>query len=177
MENSWFAIRTFHNQEQRLSRFLTESNCVHFVPMKLTQASVPGNEAPKTQLVPAVHNLLFVQKMGDQQQTLELLKQSSIPFTVFRLPGSDQIAEIPECEMVEIRTFCDPQFNTNIYLSPDEADAVVGKEVRVINGPFKGSIGRLVRKKKQYYLLKVITGMGVMVRIPRWYCEPLKKSE
>ena len=33
--------------------------------------------------------------------------------------------------------------------------------------------GKLVRKSKQYYFLKVIIGVGVMVRIPRWYCEPV----
>ena len=54
-----------------------------------------------------------------------------------------------------------------------EAEAMVGKEVRVIKGPFKGSIGRLVRKQKQYYFLKIVTGMGVMVHVSRWYCEPL----
>ena len=40
-------------------------------------------------------------------------------------------------------------------------------------GPFKGSVGKLVRRNKQYYFLKIVTGLGIMVRISRWYCEPL----
>ena len=55
-----------------------------------------------------------------------------------------------------------------------EAEAMVGKEVRVIAGPFKGTVGRLVRKHKQYYFLKSVIGMGVMLRISRWYCEPIQ---
>ena len=29
--------------------------------------------------------------------------------------------------------------------------------------PFKGAVGRLVRKHKRYYFLKAVIGMGVMV--------------
>lgn len=173
-EKSWLAVRTFNCQEQKISRFLTEKNCVHFIPMKVAMAPRKDNEAPKRVLVPAVHNLLFVQKMESQQQTVQLLKECGIPVNVYRLPGASRYCEIPDREMVELRTFCDPQFNTTIYLDQEEAEEMIGKKVRVVKGAFKGSIGQLVRKKKKYYLLKIITGMGVMVHISRWYCEPIE---
>ena len=68
---------------------------------------------------------------------------------------------------------CDPQYKTTVFMTQGEAEVMVGKDVRVTNGPFKGTIGRLVRKHKQYYFLKAFIGMGVMVRISRWYCEPI----
>ena len=77
--------------------------------------------------------------------------------------------------MVELRMLCDPQYKTSVFMSQGEAEAMVGKEVRVVAGPFKGSTGRLVRKNKQYYVLKSVIGMGVMVRVSRWYCEPIEK--
>jgi len=58
-------------------------------------------------------------------------------------------------------------------MTQDEAENLIGKEVRVTVGPFKGSVGKLVRRNKQYYFLKIVTGLGIMVRISRWYCEPL----
>ena len=58
-------------------------------------------------------------------------------------------------------------------MTQGEAEATLGKDVRVINGPFKGAVGRLVRKNKQYYFLKIVIGIGVMVRVSRWYCEPI----
>ena len=74
-----------------------------------------------------------------------------IPVSPFRYPGSDIIYEIPSREMIEFRMFSDPQFNTSVFFTQAGAEELVGKEVRVINGPFKGSIGRLIRKKKHCY--------------------------
>ena len=102
-----------------------------------------------------------------------MLSECDIPVSVFRKPGVRDFCEIPAQEMVELRMLCDPEYETSVFLTEGEADAMVGKEVRVVNGPFKGSVGRLVRKNKQYYFLKTVIGMGVMVRVSRWYCEPL----
>ena len=172
-EQPWYALRTFNCQEKKVSRFLAEKGIVHFIPMSLRAVKSKDNETEKRILVPAIHNLLFVQKQGSQQQMLQLFKECTIPVSLFRHPGSDIICEIPAREMIELRMLCDPQFNTSVFYTQAEAEELVGKEVRVINGPFKGSIGRLIRKKKNYYFLKIVVGMGVMVRISRWYCEPL----
>ena len=104
---------------------------------------------------------------------LQLFKECAIPVSPFRHPGSDIICEILVREMIEFRMLCDPKFNTSVFFTQAEEEGLVGKELRVINGPFKGSIGRLIRKKKNYYFLKIVASMGVMVRISRWYCEPL----
>lgn len=169
----WYAIRTFNCQEQKVSRFLTEQGCIHFIPMTVTLSKVKGNETSKRILVPAIHNLLFIKKMDTQKQTLQLLKECPIPISVFRNPGENKLCEIPERDMIELRMLCDPQFNDSVYMTQNEAENMIGKEVRVVAGTFKGSIGKLIRRNKHYYFLKIVTGIGVMVRISRWYCEPL----
>ena len=78
--------------------------------------------------------------------------------------------------MIELRMLCDPCFETSTFMSQPEAEAMIGKEVRVVAGPLKGSTGRLVHKNKQFYFLKTVIGMGVMVRISRWYCEPINSQ-
>ena len=172
--SSWYALRTFNCQEQKVSRFLTSRECSHFIPMKVVMSKPKDNESPKKVLEPAIHNILFVQKNGTQQEMLELLSECSVPVRIFRYPGVNEFCEIPDSEMMELRMFCDPQYqNISEFLTQDEAENMVGKEVRVTKGSFKGSIGRLVRRQKQYYFLKIVTGMGVMVRISRWYCEPV----
>ena len=52
----------------------------------------------------------------------------------------------------------------------------VGKEVRVVHGPFAGITGRLVRKRNEYYFIKTMMEVGVMLRISRWYCEPVPEK-
>ena len=178
-DQPWYAVRTFNCQEQKVSQFLTEHNLVHFIPMTYSHVlkkSKEGEEeenAAKRVLVPAVHNLLFIQKSGSPKQLLRTLKESVVPISIFRRPGEQEFCEIPARDMLDVRMLCDPQFKTSEFITQGEAEAMVGKDVRVINGPFKGAIGRLVRKHKQYYFLKAVIGMGVMVRISRWYCEPI----
>lgn len=168
----WYAIRTFNCQEQKVSRFLTEKGYMHFIPMTLSKETKEG-ETPKQILVPAVHNLLFVQRKETSKQLIKDLSECHTPVSIFRNPGEQHPCEIPTIDMVNIRMLCDPKYKTSVFMTQPEAEAMIGKEVRVVAGPFKGSTGRLVRKNKQYYFLKSIIGMGVMVRISRWYCKPL----
>lgn len=175
-ENPWFAVRTFNCQEQKVSRYLTEKGLIHFIPMTYLQIkSASGEECPETKpiLVPAVHNLLFVQKVTSQKEMIQLLKECPVPVSIFRQPGEEKCCEISARDMIELRALCDPQYKTSIYVTQGEAEAIIGKDVRVVQGPFKGAVGRLVRVHKQFYFLKAVIGMGVMVRVSRWYCEPL----
>ena len=79
------------------------------------------------------------------------------------------IVTVPLSSQVSFPRFVVP----SVFMTQGEAEAMVGKDVRVINGPLKGTVGKLVRKQKQYYFLKAFIGLGVMVRISRWYCEPI----
>ncbi len=168
----WYAVRTFKCQEQKVSRYLAQRDYVHFIPMTLVKKVVEDGKVKKV-LVPAVHNLLFVRKKGTQKEMMQILSECEIPVSVFRQPGVRDFCEIPAHEMVELRMLCDPEYETSVFLTEGEAETMAGKDVRVVNGPFKGSVGRLVRRNKQFYFLKIIVGMGVMVRVSRWYCEPL----
>lgn len=171
-QSPWYALRTFNCQEQKVSRFLSSKGCEHFIPMTFAP-SEEGTEGPPL-LTPAVHNLLFMQKCGTAHETASLLSECPVPVSIFRHPGDKEFCEISSLEMSELRMLCDPRFTGSVYMPPSEADILVGKEVRVVQGPFKGSTGKLVRKNKLYYFLKVFVGMGVMVRISRWYCEAIQ---
>lgn len=179
VRNTWYALRTFHRLEQKVSLFLEENHLQHFIPMVYsTKMAKPktdeeGADSMKPELVPAVHNLLFVKKTISQRQMEKILSGCTTPVHVFRQPGDRRLCEISDRDMVEFRMLCDPKFEQSIFMTQGEAETLVGKKVQVIAGPFKGLVGRLVRKKKQYYFLKSVVGMGVMVRISRWYCAPI----
>ena len=177
---TWYALRTFNRQEKKVSLFLTEQQLQHFIPMAYSTRMVQPKEDKddaaepvKPILVPAVHNLVFVRKSLSQKEMLKALAECMTPIYVFRNRDNHRPCEISEREMLELRMLCDPQFEQSVFVTQAEAEAMVGKEVRVVAGPFQGTVGRLVRKKKQYYFLKTFIGMGVMVRISRWYCEPI----
>lgn len=172
----WYAVRTFNCQEHKVSRFLTEKEWVHFIPMTYVQTAISNEGEEKKSkpiLVPAVHNLLFIQQKSDEKEVFRILKECPVPVSVFRNPGEGKPCTISSRDMEELRQLCDPQYKTAVFMTQGEAEAMVGKDVRVVNGPFKGAVGRLVRKNKKFYFLKAVIGMGVMVRISRWYCEPI----
>jgi hypothetical protein len=127
-------------------------------------------------LIPAIHNLVFVQRKETQKQLITDLSEFSIPTSIFRNPGTKKLCEILAIDMVEFRMLCDPQYQTSVFMTQSKAEAMIGKEVRVVAGPIKGLTGKLVRKNKQYYFLKAVIGMGVMVRVSRWYCEPIDSA-
>ena len=98
-------------------------------------------------LIPAIHNLVFVQRKETQKQLITDLSEFSIPTSIFRNPGTKKLCEIPAIDMVEFRMLCDPQYQTSVFMTQSEAEAMIGKEVRVVAGPFKGLTGKLVQKK------------------------------
>ncbi|MEG2599834.1 MAG: UpxY family transcription antiterminator [Muribaculaceae bacterium] len=171
-QSAWYAIRTFNCQEFKISKFLESKKYDYFIPMTFSD-KFTDEEMPKRMLTPAVRNLIFLKKTAKQSEIATTLSECETPISVLKKLGSNTFCEIPAKDMLELRTLCDPKFTASIFMTQAEADVMIGKEVKVVAGPFNGCIGRLVRKDKKYYLLKSVIGMGVMVHVSRWYCEPI----
>ena len=169
---TWYAIRTFNCQELRLGEFLTEKGKEYFIPM--TYAEKKNREGKsKRILVPVVHNLLFLRKDEPQKRLMHTLSECNLPMMVFRKEGTSDWYEIPDAQMVEFRSLCDPNFKDTLFMTSEEAEAKPGKLVEVIHGPFAGMTGKLHRVKNSYFFIKTLVGVGVMLRISRWYCKVL----
>ena len=125
------------------------------------------------ELVPAVHNLLFMPKVADGKAQVLALRNCPYPVRIIRKQDSEGFYEIPDRQMVEFRAICDPDYTNTIYASREFADDRPGKRVRVIQGPFKGMEGKLVRYKNRFYIVITLVNLGVFLRISRWYCEPI----
>lgn len=171
--HTWYALRTFNCQELKLSDYLDESGKEHFIPMTYVERRLRDGKT-KRLLVPVVHNLIFLKKDASQSQTLKLLSDAPVPVHVFRSEATSECYEIPDREMWEFRLLCDPSFDGSLFVTQEEAEARPGKEVRVVHGPFAGFTGKLHRMNKEYYFIKAVAGIAVMVRIPRCFCRVLK---
>ena len=168
--NCWYAIRTFNCKEMQISEFLKEKGLNNFVPMAFTTKFDKDSEKPHRVLVPVIHNYLFLQKTLPEKEILELIKDCPYPMVILKSAETKASYEISDAEMAEFRLLCDPQFDNSIFMKSDEAEAKPGKDVVVIHGPFTGVRGKLYRVKNDYYLVKAFVGIGVMLRISRWYC-------
>ena len=169
----WYALQTFFRKEREVEDFLKEKGYAPFVP-KLYRERVDASGQKHRELVPAVHNLLFMPKVADGKEQVLALRDCPYPVRITRKPDSEGFYEIPDRQMVEFRAICDPDYTNTIYASREFADDRPGKRVRVIQGPFKGMEGKLVRYKNRFYIVITLVNLGVFLRISRWYCEPIK---
>ena len=168
----WYAIRTFNCQELKVSDFLTEHGKEHFIPMTYAERQTRQGKV-KRMLVPVIHNMLFVRKDEGERSMSKLFNECPVPLNVLRKEGTTEYYKIPDAQMVEFRALCDPNFSGTLFMSGEDAEAKPGKEVRIVHGPFIGMTGKLCRVKNNYYFVKVLAGIGVMIRISRWYCQVL----
>ena len=124
-------------------------------------------------LTPAVHNLLFIEKEFTEKELLERVKDCTIPFLLVRDRSTRRCYEIPDHEMLEFRAVCDPNYKGTLYVDTVTAEARPVQAVRVIRGPFAGLEGKLTQYKKSYYVVVTLATIGVMLHIPKWYCEKI----
>lgn len=171
-ERIWYAIQTFHCKEEQLGKYLAESKLNYFIPMRYGER-VTSDGKRKRILVPAIHNLLFVEKTVEDKKLLSIASESPVPFLLIRHRETRKICEIRDREMIELRAICDPNYEGTLFVDVSLAETRPGSRVRVINGPFKGLEGKLSRYKGRSYVVVMVASLGVMVHIPRWYCEKI----
>jgi len=172
--NCWYAIRTFNCMEMEISEFLRKKDLINFVPMTYAEKFEKNEVKPKRIFVPVIHNYIFLQKTKPEKEICKILNKCQLPLSVIKKESTCNFYEITEQEMNEFRLLCDPQFDNSVFMERDEAEAKPGKDVIIIHGPFEGIKGKLYRKDDNFYFIKTLVGIGVMVRISRWYCKVLK---
>ena len=169
---AWYAVQTFYCKEEHLGKYLEKKGVNYFIPMRyIEHETLDGKKHRK--LTPAVHNLLFIEKEFTEKELLERVKDCTIPFLIVRDRSTRRCYEIPDCEMLEFRAVCDPNYKGTLYVDTVTAEARPGQAVRVIRGPFAGLEGKLTQYKKSYYVVVTLATIGVMLHIPKWYCEKI----
>ena len=169
----WYALQTFYQKEQQVSDYLKEKGLSLFIPMLYREHLLPDGKK-RRELVPAVHNLLFLRKDSTDIALRQLLAGCIYPVRILCHPQSDKYYEIPDAQMIEFRAICDPGYTGTIYSTREFAEARPGQPVRVIHGTFKGLTGKLVRYKNRSFVVITLATLGVFVHIPKWYCEKIE---
>ena len=161
---AWYAVQTFYCKEEHLGKYLEKKGVNYFIPMRyIEHETLDGKKHRK--LTPAVHNLLFIEKEFTEKELLERVKDCTIPFLLVRDRSTRRCYEIPDCEMLEFRAVCDPNYKGTLYVDTVTAEARPGQAVRVIRGPFAGLEGKLTQYKKSYYVVVTLATIGVMLHI------------
>ena len=152
----WFALRATYSRELKIRDSLSEKGVRTFVPMMWRKKEVGGKVEKK--LVPAVSSLCFVYwtKPGIDAYIRSFGETSPVHYYWDRTVNRPLI--IPEKAMEDFITVSSSMDEDLVYLTEITDRLREGQTVEVIDGPFKGVTGKVVRIKKNRRVLVELPG-------------------
>lgn len=160
----WFAMSAPYRRERIAKEFLESKGIECFVPMK-TALVEKRNGTKQRQLVPAIHNLVFVHT---DKETIKNLKQGVNFLQYHTRPMNDKNVPIivPDSQMQQFIAVTQAGNDSLTYLRPDEIDLAKGTKVRVHGGAFDGTEGLFVkvqgkRSRRVVLLIEGVTAVAL----------------
>lgn len=139
----WFAMSSPYRRELKARDFLKSKGVECFVPMRYALTE-KRNGIKNRQLVPAIHNLIFVRTTNER---IKSLKQGVDFLQYLTRPenGKNVPVTVPDREMQQFITVTEKSNEELIYLNPEEIDLKKGTRVRVHGGAFDGTTGMFIK--------------------------------
>lgn len=138
----WFAMRATYRRELKVKAQLEEIGMTTFIPMRY---SVSGRgRQKKRELVPVIHNLIFVYAVPSQLQQVKI----SMPYLQYIIDTrSRQKIVVPDVQMRRFIEVAGTYDDHLLYFQPEELNLAKGTKVRIIGGQFEGYEGVFVKVK------------------------------
>jgi transcription antitermination factor NusG len=154
---SWFAIRVTYGRELKFKKLLEEAGFQVFVPMRRKKVEKDGKTAVVT--VPAVSNLCFVNSERDLLDSfLHSFGEASWGHYIWDKVTRKPII-VPDKAMEDFIKVSLVMSDDILYLRDITFKLREGQKVRVIDGPFKGVEGTVVRIKRSRRIVVELPGM------------------
>ena len=141
--NRWFALRVTYGRELQAKEALDGLSIRSFVPMRYEY--VIHNRKRERKLVPAVSNLLFA---FTRKAIIDDLKHTTLPYLryIMKHDGENRQPLTVRDDDMENFIRVARQVEEDIrYVNAGDYDLKAGERVRVIGGPFVGTVGTLVK--------------------------------
>lgn len=152
MENRWYALRATYSRELKVQSSLNELGVRTFVPMMWKKVS------DQKKLVPAVNNLCFVYWNRTSIDSYISSYGDKSPVNYYWDRTRNQPLVIPHQAMEDFIKVASSMDEDLIYLTEITEKLREGQKVEVIEGPFKGVVGKIVRIKKNRRVLVELPG-------------------
>lgn len=169
----WHAIRVTYGRELKFQTLLNESGFETFVPMTVKTFERNGKKESKT--LPAVSNLCFVR--ADQQSLYAFLKSmgEGCPARFIWDKSTRNPLVIPDKSMRDFILVSRTMLEDTIYLNEVNSKLREGQKVKVVDGPFKGIEGKIVRIRKSRRVMVELPGMLAIATtyVPNEFIEPV----
>ena len=153
----WFAIRVSYGRVLKFCAGLEEIGVEYFVPMTRKKTVKDGKTVTLT--VPAVSNLCFVRstKAGIDDYLKGLGENRPAHFMWDKSTRNPII--VSDKSMADFMQICQVMSDETLYLKDITAKLHEGQKVRVVEGPFKGIEGTIVRIKRSRRVVVELPGL------------------
>lgn len=160
----WWAMSAPYQRELKAKAELESKGIENFIPMRY-QAVKKRDGSMARELLPAIHNLIFVRGSRPEIQSV---KQGVLYLQWLTRPmdGKNVPLTVPDRDMERFIEVTETFNEHLIYLRPEEVDLQKGTPVRILGGQFNGMEGTFVkvrgaRKKRVVVMLKGIIGVAL----------------
>ncbi len=168
----WYALQVFHHKENALRQHLEGKGVGCFLPMRYAEHTDTEGRAKRT-LVPAIHNLLFVQcGQGEEPALAETLQASPYASRVYTKTDRGWCgicrAEKAEPHAASIR-------NLRGTVRRGRISGRTRRNARLRRPqPAQRYQWKVGKTQAGSYVVLIAVSIGVMVQVSKWRCHPSK---
>ena len=153
----WYAMRVTYGRELKLKEHLSELEVNNFIPMQYKDVMKFGQRQKK--LVPAVHNLIFIQSSREYIDSLKKQVDGVTPMRYMIDKATHLPIVIPEREMNDFIAVAGTLDEQLIYMKDVNAGIQKGDRVQITTGRFAGIEGDVLRIKRDRRVVVTIKGV------------------
>lgn len=157
MPIQWYAMRVTYGRELKLKEHLSVLEVNNFVPMQYKETIKLGQRHKK--LVPAVHNLIFIQSSREHLDALKKQVDLVTPMRYMIDKATHLPIIIPERQMNDFIAVAGTLDEQLIYMKDVNAGIQKGDRVQIISGKFAGIEGDVLRIKRDRRVVITINGV------------------
>ena len=157
-QTRWYALRVSYSRALKVQEKLNSLGVKTFVPMMWVNKEINGKRRKK--LVPAVQNLCFTFWSRNKiQEFIDLNGGDTCPAHFYWDRTKHAPMEIPQKAMEDFIRVAS-EIDKDIVFLPRVADKFCeGQQVTILDGPFRGVTGKVVRVRKSRRVLVELPGL------------------
>ena len=163
----WYALRTTYGREKKAYDYLTAKGITAFYPTTNVVKLIKGKR--KNVIESRLPNIFFA--YGTEEQLKEYVYDNvNLPFLRFyyrHIHEGNRIIKtpliVPDYQMESLKIICAADADNTIVSLAEVTKFEKGQLVRVVDGVFKGVVGRVARWQGQQRVGVVVEGLVTMV--------------
>ena len=165
--SKWYALRTTYGRERKAYEYLSSKKVEAFYPTIRTVKVIDGKR--KTVEESRIPNVFFARGTEDELKAF-VYDNVNLPYLRFYyrhyhegMQINKEPLIIPDRQIESLRIICESEAKDVIYSVGRIGKFLSGEMVRVIDGDFKGVVGRVARHQGQQRVGIIIDSLGTIM--------------